>query len=179
MGFNYKKSTIILDLLYGFFLLLFTIWISFWIIRKFILEWNETSLFKILFGSSFILLFILITYQYLGFGLIRRKYYLLNKIFNIEFDTKKSQIRITDKRNNKLEIIDFEDIKAVELYYSWNDTPFSSDLGYSKLILRNDSPIIITQSNVNQYIISKALKSKVILNKSRFSNNFNIKQLLN
>lgn len=110
---------------------------------------------------------------------MRKKYYLLNKTFDTEFDTKKREIRITDKRNNKLKTIDFEEIKAVELYYSWNDTPFSSDLGYSKLILRNDSPIIITQNNVNQYIISKALKSKVILNKSQFSNNFNIKELLN
>jgi len=179
MGVNYRKSTIILDLLYGFFLLLFTIWISFWVIRKSILEWDEISLFKVVFSYTFILLFIFITYKYLGLGVIRRKYYLLNKIFSIEFDTKKSQIIITDKRNNKLKIIDFEDIKAVELYYSWNTTPFSSDLGYSKLILRNDSIIIITQNNVNQYIISKALKSKVILNKSRFSNNFSIKQLLN
>src|SRR5690606_26516440 len=117
--------------------------------------------------STFALLFILITYQNLGLGLIRRKYYLLNKILNIEFDTKKREIRITDIRNNNLKIVNFEEIKDVELYYSWNDTPFSSDLAYSKFILKNDNPIIITQNNVNQYIIYKALKSKVILNKSR------------
>ena len=179
MEFNYKKSAIILDLLYGLFLLLFTTWISFWVIRKSILEWNEMSLAKIIFSYTFILLFIFITYLNLGLALMRKKYYLLNKTFDTEFDTKKREIRITDKRNNKLKTIDFEEIKTVELYYSWNDTPFSSDLGYSKLILRNDSPIIITQNNVNQYIISKALKSKVILNKSQFSNNFNIKELLN
>lgn len=179
MDFSYKKSTIALDILYGLFLLLFTVWISFWVIRKSILEWNEMSLPKIVFSYTFILLFILITYQYLSLALIRRKYYIINKTFDTEFDTEKREIRITDKRNNNLKIFNFEDIKAVELYYSWNDTPFSSDLGYSKLILKNHNPIIITQNNVNQYIVYKAFKSKVILNKSRFVNNFDIKQLLN
>jgi len=179
MDFSYKKSTIALNILYGLFLLLFTVCISFWVIRKSILEWDETPLFKIIFGYTFIILFTLITYQYLSLALIRRKYYLLNKTFNIEFDTKKREIRITDKRNNNLKIFNFEDIKTVELYYSWNSTPFSSDLGYSKLTIKNDNPIIITQNNINQYIVYKAFKSIVILNKSRFVNNFDIKQLLN
>lgn len=179
MDFSYKKRTITLNILYGLFFLLFTIWISFWVIRKFILEWDEISSLKIIFSSTFILLFILITYQYLSLALIRRKYYLLNKIFKIEFDTEKREIRITDKRNNNLKGFNFEDIKAVELYYSWNNTLFSSDLGYSKLILKNDSSIIMTQNNVNQYIVYKAFKSKVILNKSRFANNFNLKQHFN
>lgn len=179
MDFSYKKSTIALDILYGLFLLLFTLWISFWVIRKSILEWDEISFLKIVFSYTFILLFILITYQYLSLVLIRRKYYLLNKIFKIEFDTEKREIRITNKRNNSLKGFNFEEIKAVELHYSWNNTLFSSDLGYSKLILKNDSSIIITQNNVNQYIVYKAFKSKVILNKSRFANNFILKQHFN
>ena len=162
MDFSYKKRTIKLDILYGLFLLLFTVWISFLVIRKSILEWDEISFLKIVFSYTFILLFILITYQYLSLALIRRKYYLLNKIFKIEFDNEKREIRITDKRNNKLKIFNFEEIKAVELYYSWNSTPFSSDLGYSKLILKNSNPIIIiTQNNVNQHIVYKALKVKL------------------
>ena len=162
MDFSYKKRTITLDILYGLFLLLFTVWISFLVIRKSILEWDEISFLKIVFSYTFILLFILITYQYLSLALIRRKYYLLNKIFKIEFDNEKREIRITDKRNNKLKIFNFEEIKAVELYYSWNSTPFSSDLGYSKLILKNSNPIIIiTQNNVNQHIVYKALKVKL------------------
>src|SRR5690606_14823828 len=99
MEYEYKKSSIKSHILVGLFSLLFTLYISFWIIRTTILKWNEFSTTKIAFGFSFIILLSLLTYQFLGIPIIRRKYYLLNKTFNIEFDTDKREIRITDKRN--------------------------------------------------------------------------------
>jgi len=67
---------------------------------------------------------------------------------------------------------DFDKIKAVELYYSWNSNAFSSDLGYSKIVIEdNAEPILITQNNINQYYIYKAFKNKVTVNKSKFANN--------
>lgn len=179
MEFKYKKKSILSSIIFGIFFLLLSIWISFWIIRKTILEWNDLPFSKIAFGLSFIFILYGLTYLILGIPIIRQKYYLLNKQFNIEFDTKKCEIRVTDKRNNKSSIFSFEDVKFVELYYSWN-TGFTSDLGYSKLILRNNRPpIIITQNNVNQHFIYKIFKNKITINKNRFANNFNLKQLLN
>ncbi|PRB86665.1 hypothetical protein CQ022_10550 [Chryseobacterium culicis] len=137
-----------------------------------ILEWNDVSLSNIFSFTIPIFLFSFLTYLFLGTALIRRKYYLKNLREEVRIDPLEKQIIVLDKRSRKERKIDFEKIKAVELYYSWNSNAFSSDLGYSKIVIENNAePILITQNNINQYHIYKAFKNKVTINKSRFVNN--------
>lgn len=172
MEFEYKKNKILSNLIFGYFYLCFTIFISGAILRKMILEWNDVSLSNIFSFIIPIFLFSFLTYLFLGTALIRRKYYLKNLREEVRIDPLEKQIIVLDKRSRKERKIDFEKIKAVELYYSWNSNAFSSDLGYSKIVIEdNAEPILITQNNINQYHIYKAFKNKVTVNKSRFVNN--------
>ncbi|KAA2224492.1 hypothetical protein [Chryseobacterium sediminis] len=119
-----------------------------------------------------IFIFSFLTYLFLGTALIRRKYYLQNLKEEAKINILGQQIIIFDKQSRKEKEIDFSKVKAVELYYSWNSNAFSSDLGYSKIILENsEPPILITQNNIDQYHIYKIFKNKVTVNKSRFANN--------
>ncbi|QQY33778.1 hypothetical protein [Chryseobacterium gleum] len=142
------------------------------ILRNISREWNTLSLSKIFSSTIPVFLFSFLTYLFLGTALIRRKYYLQNLKEEAKIDPLEKQIIILDKQSRKERRIDFNKVKAVELYYSWNSNAFSSDLGYSKIVLEdNAKPVLITQNNINQYYIYKAFKNKVTVNKSRFANN--------
>ncbi len=120
---------------------------------------------------SLYLFFSFLTYLFLGTALIRRKYYLQNLREEIKINMLEKQIVLFNKENGTERKIDFSMIKEVELYYSWNSNPFSSDLGYSKIMVKNnEAPVLITRSNINQDQIYKAFKNKVTVNKSRFIN---------
>ncbi|MDQ1855439.1 hypothetical protein [Chryseobacterium sp. WLY505] len=172
MEFEYRKNKIVGNLILGYFYLCFTVFISGAIVRKMILNWNELSLSKIFSFAVPVLLFSFLTYLFLGTALIRKKYYLRNLREEAKIDPLEKQIIVLDKQSQKERKIDFDKIKAVELYYSWNSNAFSSDLGYSKIVIEdNAEPILITQNNINQYYIYKAFKNKVTVNKSKFANN--------
>lgn len=168
MEFDYKKNKILADLIVGFIFLLFTLFISILILRTLILEWNEFTNSIIVFAIISICLFSFLTYLYLGTAIVRYKYFKLNNKEEIKLDKLDEKIIVLDKLNNKETEINFKNVKSVELYYSWNTNPFSSDLGYCKLNIENSNPIIVTQNNLNQYHIYKSFKNKVIKNKSKF-----------
>ena len=170
MESEYKRNKIIFNLIYGYFFLSFTIFVSLMFLRKFLISPEYFNFSKIIFSCTAILLFSFLTFLFLGTALIRNKYYLSNLKYFIELDSEKKQIIFNNKENSKKRIIDFNLVKAVELYYSWNSNPFSSDLGYSKIILSDGNFIFITQNNINQYHIHKAFKQKVTCNKNRFAN---------
>ncbi|RXM38013.1 hypothetical protein BOQ62_20235 [Chryseobacterium sp. CH21] len=172
MEFEYKKNKILGNLILGYLYLIFTVFISIAIVRKMMLEWNGISLSKIFPFIITVFLFSFLTYLFLGTALIRKKYYLHNLKEESRIDIVKQQIIVFDKQSRKEKKIDFNKIKAVELYYSWNSNEFSSDLGYTKIVIENNAePVLITQNNINQYYIYKAFKNKVTVNKSRFANN--------
>lgn len=174
MEFEYKKSKIVLDLLFGYLFLLFTIFISVMIARTNIINWNEFHTQKILLSLISITLFSFLAYLILGAALIRNTYYKQNLKEEIKIDAQKEKIVVINKLNLTEIEIQFDEIEAVELYYSWNTNSFSSDLGYSKLNLyKKEYSIIITQNILNQYKINKIFKNKVVKNKSNFMNSFN------
>ena len=172
MEFEYNRNKILANLIYGFSFLIFTIFITIMIIRKLILEWNEFSLYKIIFALISIVLLSTLTFLFLGTALIRNKYFKQNLKEEVKLNKNERKIIVLNKLNNTKTEINFSDVTSVELHYSWNTNPFSSDLGYSKLNIRNKkNPIIITQNNINQYHIYRIFKNKVEKNKSSFMNN--------
>lgn len=170
MESEYKRSKIFFDLIYGCFFLAFTIFIFFMIIRKFIISSEYFNFSKIIFSFVTILLFSFLTFLFLGTALIRNQYYRNNLKYFIELDSEKNQIIFNDKENFKKKNLDFGLVKTVELYYSWNFQPFSSDLGYSKIIFSDGNFVFVTQNNINQYHIYKVFKKKVTCNKNKFAN---------
>ncbi len=170
MEFEYKQSKIFLNLAYGYFFLTFTLFISFMIVRKFILFPEYFNLLKIIFGCLSILLFTLLTSLFLGTALIRNQYYKNNLKYFVELDETNEILTIHFKENSFSKSIHFNEVKNVELYYSWNTNPFSSDLGYSKIILFNEEFVFVTQNNINHYHINNVLRTKITLSKNRFVN---------
>ena len=171
MEYTYKKKDIFINIIYGYFLLAFTIFLLVMISRKMIIDWENFKLPKILFAYSFVILFGALTYQNLGVALIRKKYFLLNQEKKVSLDLLRKQIIITNKLTRTNEEISFERVKKVELYYSWNANHFSSDLGYSKIFIDNTyEPIIITQNNINQFEIYEFFKDKITKTIYRFAN---------
>jgi hypothetical protein len=170
MESEYKKSKIFFNLICGYFFLSFTVFISFMIVRKFFISPDYFNTYKIIFAIVTVFLFSFLTLQFLGIALIRNQYYQNNLKYFIEIDKEKKLMIFHDKENLTKRLIDFSTVKAVELYYSWNSSPFSSDLGYSKIIFLDGNSVFVTQNNINQYHIYKIFKKKVTVNKSKFVN---------
>ena len=171
MEFEYKKSKILLDLIFGYLFLAISIFISIMIVRKFIIDWNEIQLTNVIFGLIFIILLVVLNYQFLGIAIIRNSYYKKNLYETFSIDEIHKKIIIDKKSKNQIEKIDFENVESLELYYSWNVTTLSSDLGYSKLNLNNgNQSLIITQNNINQYQIYKLFKNRTVKNVSKLAN---------
>jgi hypothetical protein len=106
MEYTYKKKEIFINIIYGYFLLAFTIFLLVMISRKMIIDWENFKLPKILFAYSFVILFGALTYQNLGVALIRKKYFLLNQEKKVSLDLLRKQIIITNKltQRNKLQL---------------------------------------------------------------------------
>lgn len=170
MESEYKKYTIFANLILGYFFLTFTGFISFMLVRKFILFPDDFSLSKITFACISILIFAILTASILLTALIRNQYYQNNLNYFLELDKTKKALIIHFKQNSNPKYVNFDEVKYVKLYYSWNTNPFSSDLGYSKIILNDGSFYFVTQNNINQYHIYRAFENKISVNKSRFAN---------
>lgn len=61
-----------------------------------------------------------------------------------------------------------DNVKEVELYFSWNTMPITSDLGYSKIKLSDEQTVVLTQMTIDQSIIKSLFHDKVIKEKTRF-----------
>lgn len=171
MEFEYNRNKILTNLIYGYFFLFFTMFLIIMIIRKLVIEWNEIQTAKLLFSIIAILLFSTLTYLFLGTAIVRNKYYQKNLKETIQLDSDKEIIIINDNLKKTKEEIHFDDVISVELFYSWNTNSFSSDLGFSKLNIKNrDTPLIITQSNINQFHLYEKFKNRITMNKSKFMN---------
>lgn len=168
---EYKKRAIIIDLCYGFFLVLFGLFLLIMVIRKTILEW-EISQLNEMFRSWWVLLFIIAIFFY-GYlfirpALVRYVYYKLNQKEEIQIDTENKLILILDKIKKTRKEIKFVAVKSVEVYCPWNFVNVS-DLGYTKLVLENDSnPIIITQRNIAQYHFCILFEEKKVKTFNKF-----------
>ena len=97
MEYTYKKKEIFINIIYGYFLLAFTIFLLVMVSHKMIIDWENFKLPKILFAYSFVILFGVLTYQNLGVALIRKKYFLLNQEKEVSLDLLRKQIIITNK----------------------------------------------------------------------------------
>ncbi len=111
-----------------------------------------------------------LSYLFLATSLIRMEYRKSEQGIIILINNEEKQLIIKNTENGKSEVINNDLVKAVELYYSWNTNPFSSDLGYSKITLNNNLDILITQDKVSQAEIKGLFRKKVIKEKSRFMN---------
>jgi hypothetical protein len=100
----------------------------------------------------------------------RIQYATVEKGKNVILCGAKKKLIITDTTTKTEKTIKPENVRAVEIYTSWNTNPFSSDLGYSKLILNDSSIIIITQKMLHELHIEKLFKKKITKEKSRFMN---------
>ena len=141
------------------------------VLRKMILNWSEFTVSEITFAILSVSSFAFFTYLCFKAAIIRHKYFIHNLKEETKLDKQTEKIIVFNKLNKKQTEINFSDVNSVELFYSWNANPFSSDLGYSKLNIKNkENPLIITQNNINQYHIYKVFKNKITKNKSKFMN---------
>lgn len=157
-----KNIENILTLGIGILMLLFSVYLS---IHMVISKTENYGLALAMIG-----LFCCLSYLHITNSLIRFQYQRITKSNHVLVDTQEKHIIVSDIKSGKTITITNETITAVALYYSWNSNPFSSDLGYSKIILQNNDTVYITQSMVNQETIQSLFKTKVVHTKYRFMN---------
>ena len=98
---------------------------------------------------------------------IQYKTYDKDKI--VRLDKAEKKISVTTKGQEEIQITG-DEVKEVELFYSWNTNPITSDLGYSKIKLNDGRTIILTQLTIDQSIIKSMFRDKVVREKTRFMN---------
>lgn len=130
----------------------------------------QNSSVNLTLGIITVFVFYWLSYLFIATSLIRIEYKKLEQAVNVLINNEEKELIIENTENGKSEIINNELVQAVELYYSWNTNPFSSDLGYSKITLNNNSKILITQDKVSQAEIKSLFRRKVTKEKSRFMN---------
>ena len=125
---------------------------------------------NILVGMLTISMFYFISYLFIATALCRLEYDVVEKNRYITLNKNMKNITVIDRKTKNKETLNHESIKNIELYYSWNTNPFSSDLGYTKFTMTNERIIYITQDIVHQSEIQNIFKNKVIKEKSKFMN---------
>ncbi|MDO6600007.1 hypothetical protein [Tenacibaculum sp. 1_MG-2023] len=159
---NFKSLGNILDLGIGILFLGFSLFLTVKIV--------QITSGKLTLAYISLIIFYWLSYLFLSTALIRIQYRNSEKGIDILIDDVEKNLTLKNSKNGKTDIINNGLIKTVELYYSWNTNPFSSDLGYSKITLKNNSNIFITQNKVNQSEIKSLFRKKVTKEKSRFMN---------
>ena len=159
-NFTLKKASLWFDIGIGIIFTGFTIFIFIMV------SINENP--NKLFGYGFVALFGFISYLYLTTALYRKKYRKVSDGIKAKIDNGKL-ILINDKKKTT-QLIENQIVKNVELYYSWNTNPFSSDLGYSKITLNDNSDVFLVSDTINQWEIGTLFKTKVSIEKNRFMN---------
>lgn len=155
-----KKTSLWFDIGIGILFSAFTIFIFIMILI------NESP--NKIFGYGFVFLFGFISYLYLITALYRNKYRKISE--GIKVNIVNEKLIIQNEKENTNQEIENLNVKNVELYYSWNTNPFSSDLGYSKIILNDNSNIFLISDTINQWKIRALFKTKVSIEKNRFMN---------
>ncbi len=159
---NFKKLRNILNLGIGILFLSFSLFLTVKIV--------QITSGKLTLAYISLIIFYWLSYLFLSTALIRIQYRNSEKGINIFIDDVEKNLTLKNSENGKIDVINNELVKTVELYYSWNTNPFSSDLGYSKITLKNNSNIFITQNKVSQSEIKSLFRKKVVKDKSRFMN---------
>ena len=157
---THKKVSLWFDIGFGVLFTGFTIFI-------FIMVLINENPNKIV-GYAFVVTFGFYSYLNLTTALYRKKYRKISDGINAKIDNGK--LIITDIKRKTTTIIENQTVKNVELYYSWNTNPVSSDLGYSKITLNDTSNIFLVSDTINQYEIRTLFKTKVSIEKNRFMN---------
>lgn len=121
-----------------------------------------------IFGYGFVTIFGFISYLCLITALYRKKYRKISE--GIKANIVNRKLIILNEKENTTQEIENLNVKNVELYYSWNTNPFSSDLGYSKIILNDNSNVFLVSDTINQWKIREIFKTKVSIEKNRFMN---------
>lgn len=111
-----------------------------------------------------------LSYLFLSTALIRISYFNFEKSNEIEINEINKEIIFLNKSTGKKRRISRELIEKIELFFSWNTNPFSSDLGYSKITLNDGTKVFITQYMVPQADVRCLFKYKVKKVKHRFMN---------
>ncbi|WP_378176681.1 hypothetical protein [Aquimarina sp. SS2-1] len=117
-----------------------------------------------------LIVFYWLSYLFIASSLIRVNYRKSEQGIDILIDNAQKHLTYINNKKVEKDVITNESVKAIELYYSWNTHPFTSDLGYSKIILKDDTNIFITQDKLSQYEIKSIFKNKVTKEKTQFMN---------
>lgn len=123
-----------------------------------------------LIGYIFLPIWYLFTYLCIATAVYRLEYRKVSNDFSVTVDRKNKSLTLINNSDGTTQIIDKSVIKEVEVYHSWNTSPFSSDLGYSKLTMADDSKVFLTRSMVNQSTVNNLFKPKVRKVRTRFMN---------
>ncbi len=133
----------------------------------FLLFWFLVNPPDQLFGYLFLLIWGFVSYIQLKAGLIRRTHLTLANSIEI---LKISEEFLSFKKQGTPEVINQENLKCLDLYYSWNTSPFSSDLQYAEFELKNGQIIIIPDRAIEIYRLESVFQKKTRYKKNRFMN---------
>lgn len=159
---NNKNFENILTLVIGILTFIFSVSLT--------IKISQTDFGNLTLTLIFLIVFYWLSYLFIATSLIRIQYRKSERAINVLINKDEKLLIIENTKNGESEVINNKLVKTVELYYSWNTNPFSSDLGYSKITLNNDSNILITHNKVSQAEIKSLFRKKVIKEKSRFMN---------
>jgi len=111
--------------------------------------------------------FFFLGYLFISTAICRFQYDRLENKRKVKGDIKNRELRIMNSDNNVI-LLNRDNVDAVELYYSWNTNPFSSDLGFSKIFLKDGSIEFVTQGELSQFQIEKIFGRITTEKKSKF-----------
>lgn len=123
-----------------------------------------------LVGYIFLPIWYTFSYLCLATAVYRLAYRKVSRDLSVTVDRMNKSLTLINHSDGTTRTIGRGDIKEVEIYHSWNTSPFSSDLGYSKLTLVDGSKVFLTCSMVSQSTINNLFKTKVRKVRTRFMN---------
>ncbi|MCB0399882.1 MAG: hypothetical protein KDD26_09730 [Winogradskyella sp.] len=125
---------------------------------------NNSNIFAI---SLSLIVFYLLSYAFISTALCRFQHDRLESKRKVQINFNNKEIRISSLGNNEI-VLNRDNVEKAEIFYSWNTNPFSSDLGFSKIFLKNKSIQFITQNEIHQSHVKKVLGKLVTEKKSKF-----------
>jgi len=148
------------DIALGIIFVCFNLYLIYWLVI------TPPASNKII-GYIFILIWGFYSSLHLRAALIRRSYLKLSERIKVSQNDDKSII-IIEKTGE--ELVTLDNLKFIDLFYSWNTNPFSSDLQYARIELTTGRQIFITDYSIEIYKLEKVFKKKVRIVKNRFMN---------
>jgi len=157
-----KKISNSFDLIMGLIFTGFAFWLTIMVILS-----DSTNK---LIGYVFLAIWYTTSYLCLSTALYRLRYEKVSQGLEVSVNRKNKNLTLLNHLEGTTQTIDKSIIKDIEVYYSWNTNPFSSDLGYSKVTLADNSKVFLTSSVVGQSTVESLFKAKVSKVKTRFMN---------